>query len=359
VAELQLALALNPEYAAARFNLAWVHLQRGDDAAYEGTLREAGTPLPAAWKAQLELVRRVRESGAEAAWAGFEAAPAGACGAPQDLDRLWLLVLRESWDEAEQQLSRIAARDADLPRAMQRAGLQVEGRADRAGLRLWGAVFAGNPQMAVLCRAVAELHRSDPEARLHDDLLAWSAVLSLDLASYWVAVGSHLELHGAEAEALDAMQRAVRADATSVEAHVALGYLLAAHGRPDEAIESLEVAVSHAPRWVDVRYQLALLYSEVEQVQAAEAQLRAALATRPDYVLARLALGFLLETQRRDAEALELLQSVRQCGIRSADLEIRLAVVHARLGHRNQARRARARARATSRGRGPLLSEGD
>jgi predicted Zn-dependent protease len=99
-----------------------------------------------------------------------------------------------------------------------------------------------------------------------------------------------------------------------------------------------------------VRYQLGLLYSEVRRAEAAESHLRAALEVHPGYVLARLALGCLLEARGRDAEALQLLQQVRQAGLRSADLEQRLAVLHQRLGHPIQARRARARARAASRG---------
>jgi hypothetical protein len=57
-----------------------------------------------------------------------------------------------------------------------------------------------------------------------------------------------------------------------------------------------------------------------------------------------------LEATGDDAEALGYLQQARQLGLRSVDVEARLAALHDRLGHKIQARRARARARAVQRG---------
>jgi tetratricopeptide (TPR) repeat protein len=181
-------------------------------------------------------------------------------------------------------------------------------------------------------------------------LLAWGACLSLDLCAYWVALGTQYESLAEERAALVAMRRAVEVDASNVAARIALGWLFAARGLPREAIVEMETAARLAPGYADVRYQLGLLYTEIGRTEAAETELRAALDVQPKYHLAGLALGCLLESLGRNAEALELLQGVRRAGIHSADLEMHLATLHARLGHRNQARRAQARARASSRG---------
>ncbi len=116
----------------------------------------------------------------------------------------------------------------------------------------------------------------------------------------------------------------------------------------------MEAAARLAPRYADIRYQLGLLYGEVGRDDEAERELRTALEVQPAYVLAQLALGCLLESRGQDEEALRLLQGVRRSGLRSADLEAHLSGLHARLGHRNQARRARARARASLRRGAPL-----
>jgi tetratricopeptide (TPR) repeat protein len=200
-----------------------------------------------------------------------------------------------------------------------------------------------------LCHAAAEIARATEDLEQSARLLAWGAAVSLDLCAYGMALTTHLDAAGRESEAQQALRAAVAADPNRAVAHAALGYRHAANGRLDEAIGAMERAVALEPRFADVRYELGLLYRDAGREADAERELRAALAAQPDYVLAQLALGTLLQECGRDAEALPYLQRVRRAGLRSADVEMRLAAAHARLGHVNHARRAAARARAVAR----------
>lgn len=350
--DFEAALGVNPEYARARLGLAWVLVQAQEPAAVSRGV-DVARPLPEAWRAHLEVVRAAAAGGPEAGLAKLEAC----AGTPHpwlDLDRVWLLVEARRWDEADQAFLHVAATDADLPALLHAVGLFARGVPDRERVAIWAESYRGNPEFASLCRTSAELVHADGDADAGRELLAWGVALSLDLCAYWTMLGTQHESLGEERTALVALRRAVQVDPQRVEPHAALGYLFAARGQPTEAIASLEAAVRLAPGYADLRYQLGLLYSDAGRADEAEQELRQALQVQPGYVLARLALGCLLETRNRDEEALELLQSVRRAGVRSADLEAHLATLHARLGHRNQARRAQARARASQRRGAPL-----
>jgi protein O-GlcNAc transferase len=350
--DFEAALGVNPEYARARFGLAWVLVQSrepGDVARGVDVAR----PLPEPWRTHLDVVRVMAAEGADSALVKL-AARGGAAHPWFELDEVWLLVEASRWDEAIQSFLRLAAADADLPALLHTVGLFARGVPDRDRLATWAAAYRGNPEFGSLCQASAELVQAAGDVEAGRQQLAWGVALSLDLCSYWTVLGTQHESLGEERTALVALRRAVQVDPQRVEPHTALGYLFAARGQPEEAIAALETAVRLAPGYADLRYQLGLLYSDVGRVEEAERELQQALGVQPSYVLARLALGCLLETRGRDEEALELLQSVRRAGVRSADLEAHLATLHARLGHRNQARRAQARARASQRRGAPL-----
>jgi tetratricopeptide (TPR) repeat protein len=356
--DLTAALRLNPEYLAAAQDLAWLDAWFAADATADATVDAGETrasgervEIGAAWRSHLEVVRALRVSGPAAAMAALEPAwPDGAAGASlRTLDRLWAATLAERWDVVDSELARLASEVPDQREIFESVGLLRGEQAVRAGMQLWAACYRGNPHGAALCRASADLALQMGAAGESHGLLRWGAALSLDLCAYQVALASQLQVEGRETEALDGLQRAVALDPARAEARVALGYLLAAQGMAGEAAAELERAAELAPRYADVRYELGLLCSELGRVEDAETHLRAALEAQPGYVLARLALGCLLEARGRTREALDLLQSVRRSGVRSTDLELHLAVLHARLGHTIQARRARARARASSR----------
>jgi tetratricopeptide (TPR) repeat protein len=332
---LDARLAVQPEYADLRNLRGLSRAHAGDVAGAFGDLRHALriNPEYAVARANLE-------------WLAARGAPRlGTHG----LDPLWHLVTAARWEDAERELERLAAADADLLVLMHEAGLLRAGRGQRAALDAWAAAYAGNPQTASLFHLGAELAQASGESERARRLLAWAAVLSLDLCSYWVTLGTLADRRGEERVALVALRRAVQVDPERVEARAALGYLLASRGRCAEARVEMQIASQLAPGWADVRYQLGLLHADAGQPELAEAEFRAALAANPRFQPAQLALGCLLQDRGRDSEALALLQAVRRSGLCSRDVELRLAALHARLGHPIQARRARARARARSR----------
>lgn len=328
------ALEQNPNYTAAQANLAWLDACNGIEP------RDDGTLIPDCYAHTLFVARlhgtqpRVMEGCLDGSNL-------------QILDDLLRAIVIEDWSAAEAVRSRIAARAPRLDVVMRSIGLGP--RAERTRLLEWKALYRGNPQAMSLCHAAAEIARAAEDFDRSASLLAWGAVVSMDLCAYGMAMAAHLDAAGRESEARVMLEEAAVADPNRASVHVALGYRHAINGRLDAAIVAMERAAAIAPRFPDVRYELGLLYRDAARHADAERELRAALGAQPDYALAQLALGTLLQELGRDAEALPLLQRVRRAGLRSADVELRLAAAHARLGHVNHARRAAARARAVAR----------
>ena len=345
-AQFEAALQLNPGYDVARFNLAWLHACCGDGAGFGlGDAMAQGLPEP--WRAQLRLVRTARHQGAAAALELLDTL--GVPEAWRAADRLWLSIEAGDPAAAERALVAIETRAADLRGLALAVRLRGEPGVDREMLALWAAAYRGNPHFGVLARQDAQVARAHGDSDAALRALAWEAWLSLDLAEYWVARGEHHETRGEESAATAAFTHAVELDPNRAATRVAFGFVLAARGDAPGAIEQLRTAARLAPDYVDVRYQLGLLYTGLERWAEAETELRATLAGSPDYAPAALALASVLETTGHDAEALGYLQQARQAGLRSTDVEARLAALHDRLGHKIQARRARARARAAQR----------
>ena len=345
--DFEQALTLNPNYATARYCLAWLHT-KFESTSGAGLAVAVALPLPAAARAQIDFVRQVRAGRTDLPPAVIDALPVPV--AWRELDRLWVCVLRGTHAQAAEQLRRVGALDGDFPALLHAAGMLRRGVPDWPSLQAWAAAFDGNPYSDTLGRVAADLALAGGDAAGARSALAWGALLSLDLSAYWVAVGTQHESRGEERAALVALGRAVQVDGERVEARIALGFLFAARGQATDAIEQFEAASRLAPGYADVRYELGLLYAAEERFDRAAVELGAALDAHPGYVLAQLALGNVFVATGRDEDAVQLLQSVRASGLRSADVEATLARLHQRLGHPIQARRARERARAAARG---------
>ena len=328
------ALTLNPHYAAALANLAWLDASCGIQ-----PREDAG--LSPEWRAHLQCVADMHRGETPRLESLPDSSPW------RLLDTLWFAVQRQDWLAVESARSRAVAGVTGLHAILQRLGLGAA--ADHTAWSTWASLYRGNPQAISLCHAAAEIARADEDLDRSASLLAWGAAISLDLCAYGMALSAHLDAAGRESEAQRALEDAVTADPNRAVAHAALGYRHAANGRLEAAIGAMERAAALAPRFADLRYELGLLYRDAGREADAVRELRAALAAQPDYVLAHLALGTLLQECGRDAEALPYLQRVRRAGLRSAEVEMRLAAAHAQLGHVNHARRAAARARAVAR----------
>ncbi len=345
--DFEQALALNPQYATARFNLAWLHT-KFEGASGTGLAVAVAQSLPDAARAQIDFVRRARLGGTGLSPDACDTLPVPV--AWRELNRLWVCVQSADQAAVSAQLRRIGALDGDFPALLHAAGILRDGVQDEASMQAWAAAYDGNPYVDAVGRVAADLALAGGDEVGARRALAWGASLSLDLGAYWVALGTQYESRGEEHAALVALGRAVRVDGERVEARIALGFLFAARGQVANAIEQFEAASRLAPGYADVRYELGLLYTADERFDQAIAELGAALAAHPGYVLAQLALGNVFAATGRDGEAVQLLQSVRATGLRSADVEATLAQLHERLGHPIQARRARERARAVARG---------
>jgi tetratricopeptide (TPR) repeat protein len=355
LADVKAALGVNPKYEAALLNLAWIHSQRRDGAALAAFLGDRRTQgLSPARQTHLRFLERLGAQGEQAALALLESqAPSSL--APLDgwleLDRLWLLWRVGRWEMLEAQMARILAWLPGLAEHFRATGMLRAGERGREAFGVWGACYDGNPQVAGLLREAARIRAVAGSGMTWEALLHWSAVLSLDLCDYWLAVGWHHDFDGRDAEAELAFRRAAESDAARAQPRIKLGLLYSACGRPQDAVRELDQAAALEPHYPDVRYMLGLLHKELGRADDAEVQFRAALGIHSRYTMARLALGCLLEAQHRDAEALQLLEGVCQAGVVSADLEMRLAALYERLGRAQEAKRARTRAQKLVRAR--------
>ena len=347
--DLHAALRHNPKYTTALVNLGWLHFRRGEPEQLRSILAESRSQsLAASSRAHLHVLEALCSEGRDAALGRLDSlAPTAAppAAAWLELDRLWLLWQGERWEGVETQLARILAWVPGAAANFRTAGLLRPGTGGRQAFATWGACFQGNPHVACLLRECARIQAPGGDGMTWGDLLHWSAALSLDLCEYWMAVGAQHDLEGHDAEAEVAFRRAVDCDPDRPQPYIKLGVLCAAFGRPRQAVAALERAAQLAPRYADVRYLLGLLHEDLGGLEQAEAEYRHALGIHPHYTMAQLALGSLLEAERRDAEALPLLEGVRAAGLVSADVELRLAALYRRLGRPAEARRARSRAR--------------
>jgi tetratricopeptide (TPR) repeat protein len=343
-ADFDAALAVNPRYQAAHINRAWLE-------AVHGVAPAEGAALTDAWRSQLRWVASVQLDREAACMFSPSPLPAPASDGPwSPLNRLWFAVHTRDRVAVETALESLIEQEPRVENLLRDLGITA-GAGD-AVFETWASLYRGNPQVASLCHAAAEIARAGEEFDRSAALLAWGAVVSLDLCAYGMGLAVHLDAAGRESESRAALEAAVAADPSRATAHAALAQRHATDGDLAAAIAAMERATALAPRYPDLRYELGLLYRDAGRARESERELRAALAARPEYVLAQLALGTLLQECGRDAEALPFLQRVRRAGLRSADIEMRLAAAHARLGHVNHARRAAARARAVARSGG-------
>ena len=99
----------------------------------------------------------------------------------------------------------------------------------------------------------------------------------------WKALGAFVSSNGNNAEALEAMQTAVRLMPQDAEAHINLGLTLAKLQRFDEAEMLLNKALLIKPGFAAAHYRLGMTYELQGRFAEAEASLRCGIALRTDY----------------------------------------------------------------------------
>jgi Flp pilus assembly protein TadD len=247
-ADLVEALRLHSQYEAALVNMAWLHAERREPDLVRAVLREPrGRRLRPGLRVHLQVLEAQVRDGAEAALGVLDAYAAQPRPEPDpwhELDRLWLAVQLERWDMVDAQVRRLVAQQAAIGPILHQVGLVGRGSAGRAALATWNQCYRGNPQVAALLRECARLRAAGAAFSDCEDILRWSAVLSLDLCDFWLVVGEQHDFEARDADAESAFRQAMQFDSRRAQPYIKLGQLYAACGRPQEAIRELQHAAT-------------------------------------------------------------------------------------------------------------------
>lgn len=162
--------------------------------------------------------------------------------------------------------------------------------------------------------------REQGELEAAEPVLARAVALAPDLAFAWADLGAVRRLLGAVDGALAAMRRAVdlqrQRGGESVDLEDAINGVLADAGRPAEALAGARALVARHPAHALAHETLGhLLWEHGRELAPGEDPLdafRAAALAQPDNRTLQLSLARTLLTVRRPAEALPLLQRMRQ-----------------------------------------------
>lgn len=343
--EFEAALALNPGYRRARFNLLVASRQS------EGFLD------PAIWSRE-NLVSDAGEPEASLWTAWFLAQSGDREGVRQCLKRLssmqtWTglaayveAVFEASWGDSGR--SREALRRAAIAHPLYRSVLESRGILTRSGAperRGHGEPLippgsgpeSWNPLAGELFEYLGTLCARNGRVDLARQFYEDAFLRQGDESTHRIRL-SHLALaQGDEEEAVRSLRRAIEVDPTSVPARTALGFEYQSQGYPDEALVQFEVAARLHPEYPDVQYNLGLLYGVQGRSEDAVRCLRRALEINPAYFQARASLAQLLLRMEAHDEALKELEILGSRGLRSADLHVQKAEAHLAVGQAQEA----------------------
>ncbi|MCU0233514.1 MAG: sulfatase-like hydrolase/transferase [Thermoanaerobaculales bacterium] len=210
--------------------------------------------------------------------------------------------------------------------------LLANGRPEEAVRRARGALAMDPDNLAGLrdlSRGLVQLGRLDEAAEAADRAVAvapWSAeafTVAADVA----------HRRGANARALELVDRGLALDPRFLEARVERSRYLAALGRSAEAAAELAALLERTPddNWVALRYA-ELVELPAGDFAAAERRLRQVLARNPSFAEAWLLLGTVLTRAGRGAEAAEVYRQAAAAGTIDPDSQGRAALLLASAG---------------------------
>jgi tetratricopeptide (TPR) repeat protein len=107
-----------------------------------------------------------------------------------------------------------------------------------------------------------------------------------------------------DAEALEAVKRALSIYPNYAEAHFLMGLISMRQNRTAEATAAIQKAVSIYPNFAEAHYQLAVLLQQQKKLKPAEAELLKAVEIFPNYTEASLLLAGIYEQQKEPDKAL-------------------------------------------------------
>ncbi len=167
----------------------------------------------------------------------------------------------------------------------------------------WKSASARTPNLSRLQRqAVGSFEQGhfDRAERLCAAILEYRAG---DFDALHLSGFIHLQ-RGRPVEAIGLLTRAVKADATSIDAMSNLGLALHGAGRFEEAITYYRHALALAPRHPEILYNLGNAHLALDRINEALASYDEALANNPSHVGARVNRGNTLLRLNRPADAL-------------------------------------------------------
>jgi Flp pilus assembly protein TadD len=155
----------------------------------------------------------------------------------------------------------------------------------------------------------------DARGRLHNGAYAAAEQLcrevihsTRDSADAWFYLGEAQQAQGRTAEALTALQCAVRLRPRQPYWLIRLGAALADAGKLDEAVTTLRQALALEPGLADAHYQLGVVLARQGQAEQAITSYQEAARLQPQHVEALTNLGVLLAQQKRLPEAVDTLR---------------------------------------------------
>lgn len=136
--------------------------------------------------------------------------------------------------------------------------------------------------------------------------------------------------------ARDDLERAIRLDGSSYQAHFLLGNALIKLGKLDESIAEYRTSIDLSPQQPRTYYQLALALQATQDSAGAEEQLTRALALDGHYAPALIEMGKILLNQNRPSEAVAQLDRAVADNPNSEQAYFLLAKAYTQLGDKEK-----------------------
>ena len=291
--QFQRALTINPFYAEARRNLAFLHMGQRDLEAAENALRECVETKP--------------EDGLSRHLLGV------------------LLLIRDERIRAIRSFERAARLDPSYRLQYEELGAFRNGR-----LNLDGSTEKRLKESAERLRRVSLHHfvgqcymdMGETEKALQE----FRKASQIDTRDYrcHLNMGKLYDLQGQYKKAVEELQKAIDIYPDCGMAYAHMSYAHAGRGDLRKALAALKKAVEIHPNYADLRYQLGLLYEDLDMYPEAIAELTRALQINPRYLFARINLGVLYEKTGQVEKALEEYERVAELVTEDVDLVDRI-----------------------------------
>jgi tetratricopeptide (TPR) repeat protein len=178
------------------------------------------------------------------------------------------------------------------------------GRLDEAAA-LYRRILTVQPRHADVLHLSGQIAESNGDHATALAFIARAIAANGHITAFHVSEGIVLLALGRLDEARRALQRALRLDRDSAEAHNVLGNVLQRLGERDASLASYGRALALRPRYAEAHNNLGSALRALGRLDEAESELHRAVELRPGYAAALANLGLVLQEQGRYGEALD------------------------------------------------------